>query len=93
MENLTNRGRIKECFTPFDDYTRLQFRALKVVNQFKSMGFITWKSFYTEVVSVYSDMALHENTKRLSAFWHLRNFNEDFIEKIEILVENLTEEL
>ena len=80
------------CFIPIDGEAEMQFRAMKVRNDFRTMGFLSWGDFFAEVVREYPEMELLENFKRLQAFWWLRNFDEVLIEKLEVLADNLKEE-
>ena len=80
------------CFTPVDEEAVMQFRAMKVRNDFRAMGFMAWGDFFAVVVKEYPEMELMDNYKRLQAFWWLRNFDEVLIEKLEVLANNLKKE-
>lgn len=96
MEKTENRVQFdvkkQMCLTPADDYTEMQFKALKVINKFRMIGFSTWGSFYAEVCKEHPEMEVYINFRRLQAFWHLRNFDAEMIEKLEVLADNLKEE-
>ena len=87
-----NRVNKALCFTPVDAEAEMQFRAMKVRNDFRGMGFLVWGEFFAEVVKEYPEMDQSDNFKRLQAFWWLRNFDEVLIAKLELLADNLKEE-
>lgn len=80
------------CLTPVDDSVELQFRALAALNSFKALGFETWSAFYALMEENYPDASTIDVYKKLQAFWNLRNFHREIIERLEMIVESVMKE-
>ena len=82
----------KLCFRPFDDEARLRFRALNILNDFKRMGYVNRAEWLAEVFDAYNELNTVDGFKTLQAFWGLRYFGTELMDKLEVLIDNLKEE-
>ena len=80
------------CFVPVDETAKWEFRAMKVRNAFREMGFTVRRVFVDEVFKAYPEYNTIQGFKTMEAFWSLRYFGPELIEKLEVLADNLKEE-
>lgn len=99
MENTKNQyvedvkiGEGRLCFNPVDDEAKLRFRALNILNDFKKLGFVNRADWLAEVFGTYNELDSVEGFKTLQAFWNLRYFGTELMDKLEVLADNLKEE-
>lgn len=80
------------CFSPFDDEAKLRFRAMNILNEFKYCGYVNRVDWLGEVFEAYPEMDSAAGFKTLQAFWNLRYFGIELMDKLELLIDNLKEE-
>lgn len=75
-----------------DNVMELKFRSLKIVNEFKWLGFDKWPSFLGVVQHTMEKYQNENGKKMLQAFWNTRTFREDIMEDLEFVLEKLKSE-